>query len=90
MAVFFAKGDVSDDSQSVRPPEKTRPISLSNADNKIISSALNSLLSLACRRVAPGQRRGFVRGRQCSETLWISRLANAAKCADEWAYFLRR
>eukprot|EP00959_Pyramimonas_sp_CCMP1952_P111785 2338119-Pyramimonas_sp.AAC.1 len=65
MAVFLAKGDEpADASFAVWAPEKTRPISFSDTDNKIVSVAIKIPLGTVCQRVVFQQQRGFVRGRQ--------------------------
>ena len=62
--MFLAKGTEPEDSKLVsRAPECTRPLYLSNTDNKIISIAINRPFKLLCQTTVATEQRGFVVGR---------------------------
>jgi hypothetical protein len=62
--VFIPKGDYEgDDIQIRRAPGDTRPISLSNTDNKLLAAILNHKLTALASATVTQQQRGFVRGR---------------------------
>ncbi|CAK0802619.1 unnamed protein product, partial [Prorocentrum cordatum] len=70
LGVFLPKGSQPGDDILVRrEADTTRPISLSNSDNKIISKALNCFLRDIVEITAHTQQRGFVRGRQIVDNL---------------------
>eukprot|EP00959_Pyramimonas_sp_CCMP1952_P417101 8738899-Pyramimonas_sp.AAC.1 len=71
MAVFLAKGSGPDDtsSQIIRKPETTRPITLSNSDNKGISLAINRSLSQIAPQTVLANQRGVIPGRYMNENI---------------------
>ncbi len=61
---FIPKGDDPHDDRLVaRTPATTRPISLSNTDNKFFALAINRPLAEAARVTVHPRQRGFVQGR---------------------------
>jgi endonuclease/exonuclease/phosphatase family metal-dependent hydrolase len=68
--VFLPKGELEADYVQVqRPPEATRPITLSNTIAKLFAKILNGKLSqLACVTVH-GNQRGFVQGRRMQDNI---------------------
>jgi hypothetical protein len=68
--VFIPKGELEADYVQVqRPPEATRPITLSNTVAKLFAKILNGKLAeLACSTVL-GNQRGFVRGRRLQDNI---------------------
>eukprot|EP00959_Pyramimonas_sp_CCMP1952_P339796 7116208-Pyramimonas_sp.AAC.1 len=69
-AVFLAKGSEQSDRAGLsRSPDKTRPITLSNSDNKLISAAINAPMGYACQLSCVDFQRGFVKNRSMSQNL---------------------
>jgi hypothetical protein len=61
---FIPKGeDLNDDIIVARAPSMTRPISLSNTDNKYFALAINRPLAEVAKLVVHPRQRGFVQGR---------------------------
>jgi hypothetical protein len=68
--VFIPKGELeADDAQIRRSPEATRPICLSNTDNKLLAALLNDKLSTLAAATVHSQQRGFVRGRSLVDNI---------------------
>ena len=66
LLVFIPKGeDTLNDinGTTARTPANTRPISLSNTDNKVFSGAINHVLAAATSAVIGQYQQGFIRGR---------------------------
>eukprot|EP00959_Pyramimonas_sp_CCMP1952_P452354 9466438-Pyramimonas_sp.AAC.1 len=62
-AFFLAEGDSNDRAIAARTPARTRPLSLPNTNNKLISSCIAVPLGeVAGDKVHPSQR-GFLKGR---------------------------
>ena len=62
---FVAKSDLEADSEEVvREAADTRPLSLKNADNKIVTAAINYSISLTLQSEAHESQNGFVRKSQ--------------------------
>eukprot|EP00959_Pyramimonas_sp_CCMP1952_P432000 9046849-Pyramimonas_sp.AAC.1 len=62
MAVFLAKGSDPEDTPQniIRKPEVTRPITLGNSDNKLVSVARNRSFSRVAAQTVLGNQRGFI------------------------------
>eukprot|EP00959_Pyramimonas_sp_CCMP1952_P432208 9051087-Pyramimonas_sp.AAC.1 len=71
MAAFLAKGSDPEDTpqQIIRKPEVTRPITLGNYDNKLVSVALNRSFSRVAAQTVLGNQRGFLAGRFMNENI---------------------
>eukprot|EP00959_Pyramimonas_sp_CCMP1952_P184409 3856084-Pyramimonas_sp.AAC.1 len=65
IAVFLPKGDAPSDAVDAvfRPPEQTRPITLGNLDNKLISRAINKPVVRVLQECCIDFQRGFIPGR---------------------------
>ena len=71
LMVFIPKGTESSDSEAAfRAAADTRPISLSNASNKIISALLARPLSLAARNSVHAAQRAFIPGRMMCDNVY--------------------
>ena len=71
LGVFIPKGEVEADKVVGvhRAPEATRPLYLSNTDNKIVSMALNRPFGYLCQMYCHTVQKGLIRGRQMSENI---------------------
>ena len=64
--VFIPKGEEAHndiDGSTARSPANTRPITLSNTDNKVFAAAINHVLAGATAEVIGPYQQGFIKGR---------------------------
>eukprot|EP00959_Pyramimonas_sp_CCMP1952_P441927 9251352-Pyramimonas_sp.AAC.1 len=68
-AVFLPQGDVVQGGEEVREPHVVRPLSLSNTDKKLISSAIASVLNHVAAENCHIVQRGFAKGRMMNDNI---------------------
>eukprot|EP00959_Pyramimonas_sp_CCMP1952_P394672 8269132-Pyramimonas_sp.AAC.1 len=65
LAAFLPKGDIEvTQPGQVKPPASTRPLTLSNTDNKLLASAYSAPLRQIASEVVHHSQAGFLPGRQ--------------------------
>ena len=81
---FIPKGeDINDDIIVARAPSSTRPISLSNTDNKYFALAINRPLAEVAKIAVHPRQRGFVQGRSLVDNvLEVEGFAQSYTIAD--------
>eukprot|EP00959_Pyramimonas_sp_CCMP1952_P126744 2650857-Pyramimonas_sp.AAC.1 len=62
-ALYFRRGDLINGGLEDRAPEDTRPLALSNSDNKMLASLVALPLQAVASQSAHEAQRGFARGR---------------------------
>ena len=68
--VFIPKGDPGDGGVGIQArPGDLRPLSLSNADQKLVAHAINLSLSRVCEETAHSAQRGFRRGKLITDNV---------------------
>eukprot|EP00959_Pyramimonas_sp_CCMP1952_P382986 8024854-Pyramimonas_sp.AAC.1 len=68
-AAFLPKGSAQLGHESARQPASTRPLSLSNCDNKLLSSAIAVPISKVAEDKVDKAQRGFIKGRQMLDNI---------------------
>ena len=67
--VFIPKGDSGGSAGVQARPGDLRPLSLSNADQKLLALAINSSLNMICEGVVHPSQRGFRRGKLVTDNV---------------------
>ncbi|CAK0884647.1 unnamed protein product [Prorocentrum cordatum] len=68
-AAFLPKGSALLGHESARQPASTRPLSLSNCDNKLLSSAIAVPIAKVAEDKVDKAQRGFIKGRQMLDNI---------------------
>eukprot|EP00959_Pyramimonas_sp_CCMP1952_P301276 6303532-Pyramimonas_sp.AAC.1 len=68
-AAFLPKGNSREGEGTTRSADETRPPSLSNMDNKLVSASIGWALSIAASDLVQGGQKGFLKGRQMIDNI---------------------